>query len=222
VISAQPDTPVERLASVGPRQAARLAKLGIHTVRDLLLHLPRRYEDTRDVIPLASLVPGSEVQTIRARVGHVTSRRTPYKRMALVEASLDDGETTASAVWFNQPFLVRALREGDELLLSGKVKWERRGPVLQNPEFERVSDDQLHVGRLAPIYPETGGLTSRYLRERIEPLLNDSVARLAPTATVMDFVPLLAYRLTRERLTDEVMQAADVIVAGRRHPTARL
>ncbi|MGH7749013.1 MAG: DEAD/DEAH box helicase, partial [Candidatus Dormibacteria bacterium] len=43
--------------------------------------------------------------------------------------------------------------------------------MLQNPEFERVSEGQLHVGRLAPVYPETGGLTSRYLRERIEPLL---------------------------------------------------
>ena len=171
VFSARLDTPVERLAGVGPRQAARLAKLGLHSVRDLLLHLPRRYEDTREVIPLAGLVPGNEVQTVRARLARVSSRRTPYKRMALVEAMLDDGETTASAVWFNQPFLVRQLREGEELLLSGKVKWERRGPVLQNPEFERVSGDQLHVGRLAPVYPETGGLTSRYLRERIEPLL---------------------------------------------------
>jgi ATP-dependent DNA helicase RecG len=171
VFSARLDTPVERLAGVGPRQAVRLAKLGLHSVRDLLLHLPRRYEDTREVIPLAGLVPGNEVQTVRARLARVSSRRTPYKRMALVEAALDDGETTASAVWFNQPFLVRQLREGEELLLSGKVKWERRGPVLQNPEFERVSDGQLHVGRLAPVYPETGGLTSRYLRERIEPLL---------------------------------------------------
>jgi len=171
VFSARLDTPVERLAGVGPRQAARLAKLGLHTVRDLLLHLPRRYEDTREVIPLASLVPGNEVQTVRARLARVSSRRTPYKRMALVEATLDDGVTTAAAVWFNQPFLVRQLREGEELLLSGKVKWERRGPVLQSPEFERVSGDQLHVGRLAPVYPETGGLTSRYLRERIEPLL---------------------------------------------------
>ena len=96
VFSARLDTPVERLAGVGPRQAARLAKLGLHTVRDLLLHLPRRYEDTREVIPLASLLPGNEVQTVRARLVRVSSRRTPYKRMALVEAALDDGVTTAS------------------------------------------------------------------------------------------------------------------------------
>jgi ATP-dependent DNA helicase RecG len=162
---------VQRLPGVGTRQAARLEKLGIHTVRDLLLHLPRRYEDTREVRPLAMLAPGPEVQTVRARVRRVTSRRTPYKKMALVEATLDDGVTSASAVWFNQPFLVRQLPEGQELLLSGKVEWGRSGPVLRNPEFERVSEDQLHVGRLAPVYPETGGLTSRWLRERIEPLL---------------------------------------------------
>jgi ATP-dependent DNA helicase RecG len=171
VVSPGLDTPVERLAGVGPRQATRMAKLGIHTVRDLLLHLPRRHEDTREVRSLASLAPGAEVQTVRARVRRVGSRRTPYKRMALVEAVLEDGAAAATAVWFNQPFLVRQLRQGEELLLSGKVKWERSGPVLQNPHFERVSEGQLHVGRLAPVYPETGGLTSRHLRERIAPLL---------------------------------------------------
>jgi ATP-dependent DNA helicase RecG len=171
VAAPSPDTPVERLPGVGPRHATRLGRLGIHTVRDLLLHLPRRYEDTREVRPLASLAPGPETQTTRAQVTRVWSRRTPYKRMVLVEATLRQGAATASAVWFNQPFLVRQIHAGDELLLSGRVKWDRGGPVLQDPEFERVSGGQLHVGRLAPVYPETSGITSRFLRERIEPLL---------------------------------------------------
>ncbi|TMC49656.1 MAG: ATP-dependent DNA helicase RecG [Chloroflexi bacterium] len=164
------DAPVAGLPGVGPRQAQRLARLGVGTVRDLLFHLPRRYEDTRDVRPLAELHPGEE-QTVYARVRNVSSHRSPRKRMVLVEASLEDGGHVASAVWFNQPFLARQIHSGDELLLSGKVKLGRGGLVLQNPEFERASGEQRHVGRLAPVYPETEGVSSRWLRSRIEPLL---------------------------------------------------
>jgi ATP-dependent DNA helicase RecG len=166
----EPDAPLAGLPGVGPRQAQRLARLGVSTVRDLLFHLPRRYEDTRDVRPLAELRPGEE-QTVYARVRNISSHRSPRKRMMLVEASLEDGGYVASAVWFNQPFLARQIHSGDELLLSGKVKLGRGGLVLQNPEFERASGEQRHVGRLAPVYPETEGVSSRWLRSRIEPLL---------------------------------------------------
>ena len=167
------DTPVDRVPGIGPRHVTRLARLGIATVRDLLLHLPRRYDDTRDVQPLAALRPGPEVQTVRARVRRVSQRRSQRRHMALVEAVLEDGGHTASAVWFNQPFLVRRLHAGDEVLLSGKVKAGPRGLSMQNPEFEHVDGEggPHHVGRLAPVYPETDGLTSRFLRDRIEPLL---------------------------------------------------
>jgi ATP-dependent DNA helicase RecG len=172
IASPNADTPVDRVTGIGPRYAARLARLGITTVRDLLFHLPRRYEDTRDVISLAALHPGGDAQTVRARVRRISQRRTPYKRMALVEAVLEDDGHTASAVWFNQPYLVRRIHAGDELLLSGKVEFARSGLSFRNPEFEQVTDGQRHVGRLAPVYPETEGLTSRFLRERIEPLLD--------------------------------------------------
>src|SRR5205807_8195600 len=175
----EPDAPVAGLPGVGPRQAQRLVRLGVSTVRDLLFHLPRRYEDTRDVRPLAELRPGEE-QTVYARVRNVSSHRSARERMMLVEASLEDGGYVASAVWFNQPFLARQIHSGDELLLSGKVKLGRGGLVLQNPEFERASGEQRHVGRLAPVYPETEGVSSRWLRSRIEPLLPVADALEAP------------------------------------------
>ena len=166
-----PDTPVTALTGVGPRQAARLERLNLRTVRDLLFHLPRRYEDTREVHPLRDLRPGPEPQTVHARVQRISMRRSPRRGMVLVEADLEDDGARASAIWFNQPFLVKQIGSGDELLLSGKVQLGSRGLTLRNPTFERVRADQRHVGRLAPVYPETEGLTSRFLRERIEPLL---------------------------------------------------
>jgi len=166
-----PETPVTGLPGVGPRQAQRLERLGIATVRDLLFHLPRRHEDSREVHPLRDLRPGPEVQTVHARVLRISMRPARHRRMMLVEADLEDDGARASAIWFNQPFLLKQIGGGDELLLSGKVEMGNRGLTLRNPTFERVRPDQRHVGRLVPVYPETEGLTSRFLRERIEPLL---------------------------------------------------
>ena len=168
-----PETPVERVAGIGTRYAVKLRRLGILTVRDLLLHLPRRYEDTRDVRPLRLLQPSNEPQTVRARVRDVRLRTSPVQKRDLVEATLEDDGAVAHAVWFHRSFAAR-VRSGDELVLSGKVRRDWAGRLqLQSPTFEqaRGATDQRHVGLLAPVYPETDGVTSRFLRQRIEPLL---------------------------------------------------
>ncbi|MEA2638402.1 MAG: ATP-dependent helicase RecG, partial [Chloroflexota bacterium] len=118
------DLPLHRIVGIGPRQAQRLEKLGLSTVRDLLFHLPRRYEDTRETVPLRALQPGG-VQTARVRIRNISARRSPYKKMVLVEATLEDDGAVASAVWFNQPFLTRQLQPGMELMVSGKVEQSR-------------------------------------------------------------------------------------------------
>src|ERR1700730_3215256 len=171
VSAISPSTPVAQLARVGPGRAQRLERLGIVTVRDLLYHLPRRYEDTRAVTPVAELRAG-EVQTARVVIRNVSMRRSNKKPpMVLVEASLVEGHDVVGAVWFNQPFLHGKLHRGMELLVSGKVQSSRGGLAFRNPAFEPVGDAQRHVGRLAPVYPETDKLTSRMLRGWIEPLL---------------------------------------------------
>jgi ATP-dependent DNA helicase RecG len=165
-----PSTPVVELAGIGAAMGQRLDRLGISTVRDLLFHLPRRYEDTRALTPVSQLRPG-EVQTSHVVIRNVSSRRTQIKKMWLVEASMVDGRDVVSAVWFNQRFLINQLRGGMEILVSGKVESGSTGLVFRNPTFERVGAGQRHVGRLAPVYAETDGVSSRQLRSFIEPLL---------------------------------------------------
>ncbi len=165
-----PATTVLELPGIAQAMAQRLERLGITTARDLLFHLPRRYEDTRQLTPIAQLRAG-EVQTSRVSVRNATMRRSTVKKMVLVEASLVDETGVVSAVWFNQRFLINQLRSGTELLVSGKVESTRAGLGFRNPRFERVGPGQRHVGRLAPVYAETEGLTSARLRSFIEPLL---------------------------------------------------
>jgi ATP-dependent DNA helicase RecG len=172
VIPPGPETPLDRVPGIGSLYAQRLAKLNITTVADLLRHLPRRYEDTRAVTPLRQLQPGPEPQTAQVRVVRVGMWRTPVKGRLLVEATLEDEGATAQAVWFHHSFAKR-VHQGDELMVSGKVRFDRQGRLeFQSPSFEPVREGrQKHVGRLAPVYPETDKLTSRFLREHIEPLL---------------------------------------------------
>jgi len=158
------------VGGIQPAYIDRLRRLGIETVTDLLFHLPRRYEDTRETVTLDRLRPG-EVQTARVRVASVRSYQARRRRMTLVEATLEDETGSARAVWFNQDFLLAQLRREPELLVSGKVELSSRGLSFRNPSFERPRDEQRHVGRLAPVYPETEKLSSRWLRSRIEPLL---------------------------------------------------
>src|ERR1035438_7173082 len=124
------------------------ARRGTPPVSALLLHLPRRYEDTRNLVPLRELRPG-QVQTSRVRVREVRAHPSPQRRMPLVEATLEDGSTRVGAIWFNQPYLAKQLRPGMEILVNGKVVSGLHGLTFQNPRFERVSLDPHHVGRLA-------------------------------------------------------------------------
>ena len=204
------DLPLQRITGIGPRQAQKLEKLGLSTVRDLLFHLPRRYEDTRETVPLRALQPGI-VQTAHVRVRNVSSRRSPYKKMVLVEATLEDDGAVATAVWFNQPFLARQLQPGTELMISGKVEMSRTGMTFRSPVFERTGRDQHHVGTLAPIYPETQGITSRFLRTRIEPLLGLATQvpdRLPPSIREAEGLMPIAEALYQVHVPDDLATAA--------------
>ncbi|OGZ93169.1 MAG: hypothetical protein A2131_00495 [Candidatus Sungbacteria bacterium GWC2_49_10] len=159
------NTPIESAARVHRRIIPALKRLGIRTLRDLLFHFPLRYDDFSNEKDIAGIFPGETV-TVRGVIEKVSLHRTFRKKMALTEAVLRDETGKIKAVWFNQPFLAKNLKEGFLVRLSGKVAKGPGGAYLQNPSYERVgaSARAIHTGGLVAVYPETRGITSRWLR----------------------------------------------------------
>lgn len=180
------DHPVGSLPGVGSAYAARLERVGVRTVGELLRYFPRRYDDLRNVQGLSELLasgslPAGRTLTVQAPVRSVKLRRLKGRR-SLVTAVLGTERANLEAVWFNQPYLAESLREGREYLFVGKLRAGRYGTKLQSPAVERrkLLGNQTHTARLVPVYPETEGLSSRWLRFKIRPLMAAAEELLEP------------------------------------------
>ncbi len=173
-----PDPPVQYLRGVGPARAALLGRMGIETVRDLLLHLPRRHEDRRNPTPLSQLREGVEQAAI-VRIERVRLIRT-RRGAPMVRAGVADATGVAHVTWFNQPYLAHALSRGQQVSLYGRVERVGRGLQFVAPEVELLEPDgePWHIGRLVPIYPATEGLPQRTLRVIIRDALEDHAGAL--------------------------------------------
>lgn len=174
------NTPVGELFLVGPVYAKRLKKLGIETIEDLLYHFPFRYIDYSLVSPIVRIQPGETV-TIKGEVISIKNEYTKYGKK-IQKAIIKDITGSIEAVWFNQPFLVKTIKVGEQYSFSGKVDWFGRKIVLVSPEYE-IYTQMVHTGRLVPVYHETYGISSKWLRSRISPLLS----QILPS--ISDFLP---------------------------------
>ncbi len=158
---------IQYIKGVGPKRAALFAKLDLHTLYDLLYFTPFRYED-RTLLPTLNHLRVGETQTIAGRLMALSLSASSVKRMQMTHATLSDPTGTLHAVWFNQPYLTNVLKLGDDLMLTGKVTHNayQHMDEMINPEFEKIdaAEDQMHMGRIVPIYHETQGLTHRMLR----------------------------------------------------------
>lgn len=156
------DAPLTAIRGVGKRQAQRLARLGVETIRDLVYYFPRRYDDYSNLKPINRLEYGEEV-TIVARVQSTSTWETRSGRTAF-KALLTDGTGYVEATWFNQPYLAERIRRGQEIVISGRVDQYLGRPCFTSPEWEPPQKRLLHTGGLVPVYPLTEGLTNRWLR----------------------------------------------------------
>ncbi len=164
-------TPIEKISGIGPVFQKKLKKLGIKTIQDLFFHFPRRYDDFSNLVPI-SKVKINEICTVRGKILEIKNSQTWKRKMAITQAIVEDKTGAIGAIWFQQPYLTRIFKKGDYLFLSGKVTIGRNEIYLSNPAYEKSLKSELtHTGKLVPVYPETEGLSSRWLRYILRPLL---------------------------------------------------
>ena len=160
------DATVDRLRGVDAKLSARLKRLEVSTVRDLLYLFPRRHLDYSNVVKIAELEPEQDCTV----VGQLWEARQvslgQNGRLKATEAVLSDGTGNIKIIWFGQGYLARSLKTNSRLAVSGKVEVYRGQPVFQSPEYEVLAPGQepIHTGRLVPVYPLTEGLTARNMR----------------------------------------------------------
>jgi ATP-dependent DNA helicase RecG len=178
---------IENISGIGPKYAQKLNQLGIETVRDLLYFFPSRYDDLSKISNIIDLKIG-ELGTIKAKVITIKNIRTWKKRFALTEALVEDRTGSARIIWFNQPFTAKNIEEGKVYRFSGKLNQDKRGLHLSNPVYEKDSRVPTNTGRIVPVYPETRGITSKWLRWKISGIIEKylgEIEELIPKAILV-------------------------------------
>lgn len=174
-------TNIRSLGGVYKRYSTLLEKLGIIKLEDFLYHIPFRYDDYSLISKISDIQAG-EIVTIRGEVIEIKNQYT-RRGFTLQKAKIKDETGTINATWFNQPYIPKSISEGDKISLSGKVDFNAGKLELKSPDYEIGEKDFIHTGRLVPIYPETRGLTSKWMRRQIFKILNESKNDLS------DFLP---------------------------------
>ncbi|HEY7501514.1 MAG TPA: ATP-dependent DNA helicase RecG [Vicinamibacterales bacterium] len=178
---------LQYLKGVGPRRAADLERVGLHTVEDLLYRFPIRYEDRGSFQTIASLRPGVAASVL----GEVVSfgvRPTRRPRFKIFELLLRDRTGAIRAIWFNQPFLNDVFKPHQRVILFGKLELTSHGLQLQSPQYEILASEPgdtetpdqetLHTGRIVPIYEKTGTLTTKMQRVLVHHALSQLPASI--------------------------------------------
>jgi len=168
-------TPIKQAGPIFKKYASRLEKLGIKKIEDFLYHVPFRYDDYSLVSKIADIQPG-EIVTIK---GAVTEIKNEYTRKwkNLQKAKVADETGEIDIIWFNQPFIPKIIKKGDTVSLAGKVDLFKNKVIFQSPEYEVLfkESEPIHTARLVPIYNETRGISSKWLRRQVSKILKEQI-----------------------------------------------
>lgn len=175
--------PLSTLSGVGASQAGKLAKMGLETIQDLLLHLPLRYEDRTRLYRIGDLLPGLSV-TVE---GEVLRSDISFGRRRMMTCQISDGSGVLTLRFFNfNAAMKNSLSPGKHVIAYGEAKRGNTGPEIIHPEY-RVHGENIGVElqeSLTPVYPTTEGIRQATLRKLIDQALamldSSIIAELLP------------------------------------------
>lgn len=164
-----PDDIVTKIKGIGNLISEKLARLGIETVRDLINHYPSRYFDFTQPVLINRLQEG-KTQSFTATVGKVNTFFTKNGKL-IIQSTAKDTSGKIVLTWFNNPYIKRLIKENTVYTIAGKVTFWGRGLTIVAPIIEEGNTPSINTSGLVPIYPLTEGVTSKWLRTKINNVL---------------------------------------------------
>jgi len=159
-------TPISGILSTTKTYLSLLEKMGITTLEDFMLYYPRTHEDQSQLKTIAEVIVG-EVSTLKGVLTDVENQKTKFGKILTKAVFTDSDGNIAETVWFNQKYLRNSLPKNIPVLVTGKVKYDYGRFSISSPVVEVVKEDQLHTGRIIPIYREHDKISSRWIREKM-------------------------------------------------------
>ncbi len=156
------EAPVGVIRGIGEKQTENLARLGVYQIKDLLNLFPRRYDDYSKLKTINLLLQGDEVTIIAKVVGKMMYPASRGRK--IIEVVVSDTTGSLRLLWFNQEWVLRSMREGAYVSISGKVESYMGRAVIWHPDVETLDKQQLNTNRIVPVYPLTANVTQKWLR----------------------------------------------------------
>ncbi len=177
-------------------QKKALRRLKLFSVADLLFHFPARYSSISEIKKISDLIPG-DLATIYGRVSKLKTKKAFRSKIPMAEGEATDLSGKIKIIWFNQAYLAKMIRDGENVKLTGKVTQGKGIIYLANPEFEKMPDlpidshdtlfgknGQNTSGFSYPIYVETRGITSKWFYHALEKIFKEKTLD-----NVEDYIP---------------------------------
>ena len=187
--------PVTILKGVGSVKQKQFAALNIFTLRDLICHFPRGYEDRTWLVPIEKLQV-DEPACFKAMVMNTPRTNHIRKGLDITKVQVADHTGRLNLTFFNNRYVSDNLRYGQEYIFYGAVSGDFIGYNMTNPVFEALDSEPVTTRRVLPIYPLTAGLTNAALLKAVRQALAicDPPAEILPESVRREYGILPAER----------------------------
>lgn len=167
-------TQLQTLGFVYKAKKKPLERLNLFTLKDLLYYAPKKYDLFEKPKPILKTVLDEEAVI----QGKVASIKNQYlRKITIQKAVLWDETGELECLWFNQPYIAKIIKEGDTLRVVGKINRSGNRKTLNVKDYETISPNKkpLHITDIVPVYSETKGISSKWIRNRIFEVINSQV-----------------------------------------------
>ncbi len=174
---------LSQLNKVGAKTEKTLNKLGLRTISDLVFYFPYRYEKYEDSTNLKDIKINQPIN-FKGEIILISNKRSFRKKMNITEALVSNDSGSLEIIWFNQPFIAKALKPGDQVSLAGKITLKQGRLIMISPIYEKISyqKSNIHTENIVPIYSLTKDITQKQIRF----LIHQALSKIK---TIPDYLP---------------------------------